>query len=152
MWNMKTVLFLGSNNATRTQMAEAILRHRAGDLFEIHSAGLEPGQVHPLTRHVLEEVGIEAAALSAKDLSQFLGRKTLHYAIIVSKLEEPDSPRVYPFALETIHWPFDNPARAGGAELERVNAFRRVRDLIARRIDTWLVKELAGSIDLTIPA
>lgn len=152
VWNMRTVLFLGANNSTRTQMAEAILRHRAADVFETYSAGLEPTEIHPMTRCVLEEVGIDAKALKSKDLATFLGRKTLHYAIILSKLEEPDGPRVYPFALKTLHWPFDNPAEVAGGELERLNAFRRVRDFIGRQIDAWVAKELAGSIDLTITA
>jgi protein-tyrosine-phosphatase len=39
---MRMVLFLGVANSTRTQMAEAILRHYGGDEFTVHSAGLRP--------------------------------------------------------------------------------------------------------------
>ena len=46
------VLFLCTQNAARSQMAEAFLRHYAGDRFEVLSAGLAPTEVHPLTRQV----------------------------------------------------------------------------------------------------
>ena len=45
------VLFLCTGNTCRSQMAEAILRHHAGEQFEVFSAALRPAdEVHPLTR------------------------------------------------------------------------------------------------------
>lgn len=68
------VLFLCTHNAARSQMAEALLRHIAGDSFEVSSAGLEPTEVHPLTLEVLRERGIETAALQAKGVRVFMGK------------------------------------------------------------------------------
>lgn len=135
---MKTVLFLGVGNSSRTQMAEAILRYRAGDRFKCHSAGLAPRGVHPLTHHVLEEVGIPSDPLVAKDLRSFLGRTTVDTAIILSEPHEPDSPRIYPFALQLEKWPFKDPATAAVDERETIELFRRVRDGIDERIQNWL--------------
>ncbi len=146
---MKTVLFLGGKNSTRTQMAEAILRHRAGDDFEVYSAGLQPARIHPMTRQVLDELGVDTASLAAKDLRCFLGRKTLHYAIILSRPDEPDGPNMYPFALKTLKWPFENPADFEGTEAERLNAFRRVRDRIDKQIEAWLASELMVEASLS---
>ncbi|MGQ9649642.1 MAG: arsenate reductase ArsC [Phycisphaerae bacterium] len=138
---MKTVLFLGVNNATRTQMAEAILRHRAGDRFKSCSAGLAPRRVHPMTRYVLNEIGIASDLLVAKDLRCFLGRSTVDVAIILSQPHEPDSPRIYPFALQVEKWPFEDPASAATDERHLVDVFRRVRDGIDQRIQDWLEKQ-----------
>jgi arsenate reductase len=149
---MKTVLFLGPGNATRTQMAEAILRHRAGEHFEPCSAGLRPTAVHPMTRQVLAELGVDTSVLEAKSVQRFLGRATVHYAIILSSPEEPDSPRLYPFTVRTLHWPFENPALATGTEQDRLEAFRRVRDLIDSRIGAWLEGELTRQANLVAVA
>ncbi|CAM4026695.1 hypothetical protein [Deinococcus marmoris] len=49
------VLFICTGNTARSQMAQALLEHRAGHRFEVSSAGLEPGEVNPLTVQALQE-------------------------------------------------------------------------------------------------
>lgn len=41
------VLPLCTGKSARSQMAEALLRHQAGDRFDVHGAGLEPKGVNP---------------------------------------------------------------------------------------------------------
>lgn len=135
---MKTVLFLGVGNSARTQMAEAILRHRAGDRFKSLSAGSSPRAVHPMTRLVLQEIGIDGERLVAKHLRSFLGRATVDTAVILSRPHEPDSPRIYPFAIQVEKWPFEDPAVGASDDREMLQAFRRVRDGINKHIQYWL--------------
>jgi protein-tyrosine-phosphatase len=46
------VLFLCTQNSARSQMAEGLLRHHAGDRFEAYSAGIDStGEVHPCAAH-----------------------------------------------------------------------------------------------------
>lgn len=132
------VLFLCSHNSARSQMAEALLRRAAGDRFDVHSGGLRPREVHPLTLRVLEEEGIETAELHSKDLGQFLGKVPIHYAIVVCETAQDDCPRVHPFALQQLFWPFPDPVAVEGTEEERLAAFREVRDAIAGRLQRWL--------------
>jgi arsenate reductase len=132
------VLFLCTHNAARSQMAEAFLRHYAGDRFEVLSAGLAPTQVHPLTREVLTETDLDPSGLRAKGINDFLGGVSIHYAIIVCDQAEEHCPRLYPFALQTLYWPFDDPTQAAGSREECLRTFRNVRDQIAHRVRAWL--------------
>lgn len=134
-----TVLFLCADNSTRSQLAEALLRHRAGDRFDVHSAGLAPQPVHPLVSDVLREEGLDAPALESKRIAAFLGRRNVRYAVIVGEAEEPECPRIFPFAAQTVRWPVADPSRAGGeATEEQLSALRRTRDEIAGHLDAWL--------------
>jgi len=69
MVSRKKVLFLCIGNACRSQMAEAIARHKASDVIEPSSAGLVPfGEIPSTTITVLEENGISAAGQTSKPL------------------------------------------------------------------------------------
>jgi arsenate reductase len=119
-------------------MAEALLRHRAGDRFEVFSAGLEPKPIHPLTHAVIEELGIDTSAQRSKDVTEYLGRERFAYVIIVCDGANRSCPSVFPGVNQRLFWPFDDPASfAGSAEATR-EKFRQVRDQIDARIQAWL--------------
>jgi arsenate reductase len=132
------VLFVCTHNAARSQMAEVLLRLYADERFEVLSAGHSPTEVHPLTRQVLADIGLDSSGLQAKSLDLFFAKVSIAYAIIVCDQVEDDCPRLYPFALQTLYWPFDDPTQAQGSMAERLYAFRTVRDQIQRRIEQWL--------------
>ncbi len=138
-WDKGGVLFLCTGNSARSQMAEALLRKHAGHRFEAHSAGLSPAiAVHPLTLRVLRELGLETGSLYPKGAGGFLGRVSIRYAIIVCDQAAKECPHVYPFGLQTLYWPFEDPAAFEGSAEERLQKFREVRDLIQARILDWI--------------
>jgi arsenate reductase len=55
----KRVLILCTGNSARSQMAEGLLRHDAGDRFDVFSAGTKPTQVRPEAIAVMQELGID---------------------------------------------------------------------------------------------
>jgi arsenate reductase (thioredoxin) len=132
------VLFLCTHNAARSQMAEALLRRYAGERFEVVSAGVAPTEVHSLTRQVLAGIGLDSSWLHAKGLDRFFAKVSIAYAIIVCEQAEDDCPRLYPFALNTLYWPFKDPTQAEGSTQERLRIFGKVRDQIASRMRAWL--------------
>ena len=140
------VLFLCVGNSARSQMAEAILRQYAGDRFEIHSAGLRPRDIHPLTARVLAEAGLDISGQQSKGLRQFLGKLTVHVVITVCAAEEEDCPTLWPGARARLAWPFPDPAAATGTAEERLAAFRAVRDQVDARIRDWL-----GEMGVDVP-
>jgi arsenate reductase (thioredoxin) len=132
------VLFVCTHNAVRSRMAEALLRHYAGERFEVLSAGVAPTEVHALTRQVLTDIGLDPSGLYAKSLDDFFARVSIAYAIIVCDQAEDGCPRLFPFALQTVHVPFDDPTQAEGSTVERLRTFRTVLAQIERRIRAWL--------------
>lgn len=133
-----SILFLCAHNAARSQMAEALLRKHAGERFEVVSAGLEPTEIHPLTIRVLNEVGVDVSSYRAKGLDGLMGKKSFQLAIIVCERTQRNCPTIYPFALQRLDWPFEDPAEAQGTEDERLQKFRDMRDQIEARILEWL--------------
>ncbi len=131
------VLFLCTGNSARSQMAEAILRIYAGDRYEVHSAGLEPKGLHPLTVRVLDEIGADTSLLTSKPLTTYMGRLHFGYLITVCSKADERCP-IFPGMGVRLHWPFDDPAAFQGSDAEKLTRFREVRDQIAARIRAWI--------------
>ncbi len=134
---MPNVLFLCTGNSCRSQLAESLLRERAGNHFTAYSAGSEPKGIHPLTIQVLQEKGIDTSKLRSKNLSEFLGKLPVHHLIVVCDNANQNCPRIVPGMLNREFWPFDDPPAFQGTDDEKLNKFRQVRDQIDRRIQQW---------------
>jgi len=134
------VLFLCTGNSARSQMAEAILRRRAGDRFEVYSAGLEPKGINPFTLRVMEEAGYDLSEQRAKDVTEYLGKHHFGYLITVCAHAEAHCPTAFLGIGQRLHWPIDDPAAFEGSEEETLAVFRRARDEVAARIDAWLAE------------
>jgi len=135
------VLFVCTGNSCRSQMAEAFLINRAGDRFEVYSAGLEPrSEVHPLAVEVMNEIGIDISSQQPKSIKEYLGKQYLSWMIVVCDKAQNACPRVWPMLRENarLYWPFDDPAEAIGTDEEKKEVFRRVRDEIKTQIESWL--------------
>ena len=67
------MLFLCTHNSARSQMAEGLLRHLAGDRFEVMSAGTEATHVRPLAVRAMDELRIDISGQESKTLDRYLG-------------------------------------------------------------------------------
>lgn len=132
------VLFLCTGNSARSQMAEALLRHYAGDLFDVFSAGLEPKGINPLTIRVMEEIGIPLEGHYAKHVREYMGKVHFGYLITVCSDAERQCPATFPDISHRLHWAFEDPAALVGTEEEKLEKFREARDQIDRRVQAWL--------------
>lgn len=134
------VLFLCTHNSSRSQMAEGLLRARAGDRFAVFSAGTHPRTVHPLAIQVMAEIGIdisEAAGYRAKGIETFADQPPMDLVVTVCDEAAEECP-YFPHARRQEHWGFPDPSAATGTADQRLAEFRRVRDAIAARIDTFV--------------
>jgi arsenate reductase (thioredoxin) len=141
-----TVLFLCTGNSARSQMAEALLRHLAGDRLQACSAGIEPKGVHPLTHRVLAELGIDTSGLRSKHVDEFLGSRQVQHVVTVCDAAARNCPSLHPMAEHVLHWSFDDPASWPGGPAARLQKFRAVRDQIRARLTAWL-----ASLDADAP-
>ena len=133
------VLFLCTHNSARSQMAEGLLRHLAGDRFESYSAGTEATHVRPLAIRAMDEIGIDISGQESKTLNRYLG-VPFDYVVTVCD-EANEACPFFPGAKNRLHWSFEDPAQATGSEEERLGVFRRARDKIRERIEQELVNE-----------
>jgi len=117
-------------------MAEGLLRHLAGDRFEVHSAGTEATHVRPQAIRAMEEIGIDISGQESKTLARYLG-EPFEYVITVCG-EANEACPFFPGAKKRLHWSFEDPSQATGSEEERLAVFREVRDGIRRRIEEGL--------------
>jgi len=135
------VLFLCTGNSARSQMAEAFLRKYAGNRFEAHSAGLEPKGVNPLTIQVMQEKGIDISKQISKGINTYLGKVLFQYLVTVCDDAEKNCPTVWPGVNQRMHWSFEDPAAFEGSDEEKLEKFRQIRDLIERKIKSWLAEQ-----------
>ncbi len=130
------ILILCTGNSCRSHLAEGVLRAAVGEAAEVASAGSVPaGFVHPVAVEVMAEIGIDISGHTSKHLNEFLERD-VHTAITVCGNADQVCP-VFPAQVEKFHWPFEDPAKTGGSEEEIRTVFRRVRDEIREKFETY---------------
>jgi arsenate reductase len=122
----KRVLILCTGNSARSQMAEGLLRHDAGDRFDVESAGTKASSVRTEAISVMSELGIDISGQRSKNVTEFESQR-FDYVITVCDNARETCP-VFFGAAETLHHSFEDPAALQGSEEERLAAFRRVRD------------------------
>lgn len=127
----KRVLILCTGNSARSQMAEGLLRHDAGDRFDVFSAGTEPTRVRQEAIAVMQELGIDISDHRSKSVDAFTGQNFDHVITVCDNAKA--SCPVFPGTTQ-IHWSFDDPAAVEGSQEHRLAAFRRIRDELRERL------------------
>jgi arsenate reductase len=127
------VLILCTGNSARSQMAEGLLRHDAGDRFEVASAGTHPSSVRPEAIAVMKEIGIDISGQRSKSVDEFAGQH-FDYILTVCNNAKEACP-LYPGHGKRLHRGFEDPATAQGSPEARLTAFRKVRDQLRQYLN-----------------
>lgn len=130
MADKKRVLILCTGNSARSQMAEGLLRHDAGDRFWVASAGTKPSTVRPEAVAVMKELGIDISGHRSKSADEFAGWQ-FDYVLTVCDNAKESCP-IFSGQSNHLHRSFEDPAVIEGTEEERLAVFRRVRDQIRK--------------------
>lgn len=141
------VLAICIHNSARSQMTEEFLRLCGDDLFDVESAGVEPGSINPIVAELLLEEGIdirEKATQSVFDLHK--AGRSFDYVIAVCDKEAAEQCPIYPSERERFHWPFPDPSRAEGTAEEKKEYIRPIMEQIRARASEFCEKVRQGAI------
>jgi arsenate reductase len=126
-------------------MAEGLLRHTAGDMFEVQSAGVSPSSVRPEAIEAMDEIGIDISRHRSKSVDEFVGQD-FDYIITVCDNAKETCP-VFSGKARRIHKNFEDPPTASvGDHNSRMAIFRRVRDELRDWLKDFIEAETAKEI------
>ena len=127
---MKKVLVLCTGNSCRSQIAEAYLRHFAGEKAEIYSAGVETHGVNPRAISTMKEDGIDISQHTSNNIDEYVNID-FDFVITVCDNAKERCP-FFPTKAKKFHQNFPDPAKATGTEEAILEQFREVRQMIKR--------------------
>lgn len=136
--NKTRVLILCTGNSARSQMSEGVLKHLAGDRFDVFSAGTHPSTLNPYAVLAMAELGIDIRDQYSKNLSMYLEQE-FDYVITVCDDAAEVCP-IFPGPAKRIHWSFPDPVAIEGDHQEKLAAFTKVRDDIKAHFEHWLAE------------
>jgi arsenate reductase len=111
-------------------MAEGIARTLAPPGVRVSSAGSRPTGVNPLAIRALAELGIDITSHVAKSVDDVPPGDV---DVVITLCAEEVCP-VFLGQARRIHWGLPDPAGVEGTEAVRLEAFRKVRDELRRRL------------------
>jgi protein-tyrosine-phosphatase len=132
------VLFLCTGNSARSILAESILRKDGRRHFRAFSAGSQPkGAVNPFAIRVLKSLDYPTDDLRSKSWEELASPNApvMDFVFTVCDHAAGESCPVWPGQPMTAHWGIEDPAEAGGTDIEKeaafVAAFRFLKNRIA---------------------
>jgi len=124
------VLFVCETNGMQSPMAEALLDRLNPEHFDVMSAGIDRGEMHPIAVEVMKEIGIDLADRTLRSVHELDGR-SFDFVITMTEYAKSRCPRF--LNAESVHWKFDyDPGTPDMARRKR--ALVALRDQIAHRI------------------
>src|SRR6267142_2711258 len=131
------VLFACGLNSVRSPMAAGLFKRIMGGASYVASAGVRKDELDPFAVAALEEVGIDIARHRPMTFEELDDWEGLNFDLIVTL-----SPEAHHKALELTrtvaadveYWPTPDPTPTEGTREQRMDAYRAVRDQLARRI------------------
>ena len=130
------VLFVCTGNRARSQMAEGLLRHLAGDRFDVYSAGTLPSGTSTLTVEAMREIGIDISGQRSKSVDEFAGWN-FDYVITVCDSARQVCPS-FPGNGERLHWDIEDPSDTEARGVSLTQAFRIAREELRKRIELFV--------------
>ena len=140
------VLFVCVHNSARSQIAEAWLKRLAGDRFEAHSAGIDPGELNPVVVAAMAEVGIDISRNRTKSIAELSVQDDIFdYVITVCDDVQAKSCPAFPKATRRLHWSIPDPHTVLGTQEEKLAFVRKIREQIRFLVVQWVSQGQPGN-------
>jgi len=137
----RNILFLCTGNSARSIMAEVYVNHVAASQWRAFSAGSHPtGVVNPLALETLKRSGIHVDDAHSKNWKTFAGADAEQMDVVITVCDNAAG-ETCPHWLGaplTLHWPFPDPAAAGGSDAEMLAIFAAVFAQIKAKVDGFV--------------
>ncbi len=132
------VLFLCTGNSCRSQIAEGLMRHLAGDKYEVFSAGVEPSRIHPMSILVMNEIDVDISHQTSDDVNDYLDAGI---GIVISVCDHAAQIcPTFPGDVQRIHWSLKDPFHGWDIDESKLPDYRNTRDDLKKRIQEFLTK------------
>jgi protein-tyrosine-phosphatase len=140
------ILFSCSFNAVRSPMAEGLTRLYFGREIYAASAGVKEGDPDPFAIAVMDEIGVDITKHKPRtfetledtsfDLIVTLSPEAHHKALEFTRT----------LACDVLYWPTIDPTAVEGSRERKLEAYREVRDGLAKRIKALLDYRPMGTV------
>lgn len=135
------VLFLCTHNSARSIMAEAILETIGKGRFHAYSAGSEPAKKPmPAVIEQLQALGHDVSRLRSKSWNEFTGPDAPRMDFVLTLCDTLDGQVCPEFGAKvvTAAWPFPDPAKFKGSQVERATNLHALYGMIRRRLEIFI--------------
>ena len=129
-----SVLFCCTQNALRSPMAEAMMKHLHGRRVFVDSVGVRTGPLDDFAVAVMDEIGIDITRHKPKSFDDL---EDDSFDLIISLSPEAQHKAVdmtRALAAEVEFWNTFDPSVVEGSREVRLDAYRQVRDQLMRRL------------------
>lgn len=138
--SMKKILVLCTGNSCRSQIADGFLKHFAGDIAEVYSAGVETHGVNPKAIDTMMEVGIDISKHTSNNIDEY---RNVDFDFVITVCDHAKERCPYfPAKAKKFHRNFPDPAKASGTEQEIKEQFRKVRQQIEEYCRRFVAENL----------
>ncbi|MGO9016422.1 MAG: arsenate reductase ArsC [Dissulfurispiraceae bacterium] len=137
---LKTILFVCTGNAVRSQMAEGIVNHFLSGVWTAFSAGVMPMEVPKDVIKVMREIGIDMGGSFSKHVDVFKGCCFDRVVVLCSDVEKvcPDLPACERKDHVIFRDPFSSTMIAEGSCFGLKSTFRRLRDEVKNTLSLYM--------------
>jgi len=126
-----------AQNAVRSPMAEGLTKHFFGRSLYVQSAGVRKSEADGFMLAVMDEMGIDETRHKPRTIDELEEWEGLNFDLIITLSPEAHHKALgltRTIAADVEYWPTADPTIVQGSRERMLEAYREVRDGLARRI------------------